>query len=119
MQFSAQDTAANRMADKTVKLQLLAQEAFSNRALFFLMIRQPPRSTLVPYTTLFRSDREAELPGGGATEAGEGSRDVDCADLCAYAGRCASFWQEPGCGLLCRAATRTEELGAERTATAH
>ena len=25
--------------------------------LFFLMIRRPPRSTLFPYTTLFRSDR--------------------------------------------------------------
>src|SRR2546430_9415541 len=28
---------------------------------FFLMIRRPPRSTLFPYTTLFRS-----YPGGGA-----------------------------------------------------
>src|SRR2546430_11757600 len=27
---------------------------------FFLMIRRPPRSTLFPYTTLFRSDR---MPG--------------------------------------------------------
>src|SRR3712207_8263092 len=26
---------------------------------FFLMIRRPPRSTLFPYTTLFRSVREA------------------------------------------------------------
>src|SRR5260221_4741412 len=26
--------------------------------LFFLMIRRPPRSTLFPYTTLFRSSRE-------------------------------------------------------------
>src|SRR3712207_8632844 len=26
---------------------------------FFLMIRRPPRSTLFPYTTLFRSFREA------------------------------------------------------------
>src|SRR5215467_14839948 len=26
---------------------------------FFLMIRRPPRSTLFPYTTLFRSDPEA------------------------------------------------------------
>src|SRR6266496_6523508 len=26
---------------------------------FFLMIRRPPRSTLFPYTTLFRSRREA------------------------------------------------------------
>src|SRR2546430_9796826 len=29
---------------------------------FFLMIRRPPRSTLFPYTTLFRSDRiDAEV----------------------------------------------------------
>src|SRR3712207_7955028 len=27
---------------------------------FFLMIRRPPRSTLFPYTTLFRSSAEAE-----------------------------------------------------------
>src|SRR2546430_10367140 len=26
---------------------------------FFLMIRRPPRSTLFPYTTLFRSERDA------------------------------------------------------------
>src|SRR2546426_6740500 len=26
---------------------------------FFLMIRRPPRSTLFPYTTLFRSDQRA------------------------------------------------------------
>src|SRR3712207_8957544 len=30
--------------------------------LFFLMIRRPPRSTLLPYTTLFRSDRAGERP---------------------------------------------------------
>src|SRR5258707_11925877 len=28
---------------------------------FFLMIRRPPRSTLFPYTTLFRSLRPAQL----------------------------------------------------------
>src|SRR3970040_2909598 len=28
---------------------------------FFLMIRRPPRSTLFPYTTLFRSQRHARL----------------------------------------------------------
>src|SRR2546422_7922126 len=41
---------------------------------FFLMIRRPPRSTLFPYTTLFRSlamivavlSRHAGLPLGGA-----------------------------------------------------
>src|SRR6266436_8914241 len=35
---------------------------------FFLMIRRPPRSTLFPYTTLFRSPRGH----GGAQRAGTG-----------------------------------------------
>src|SRR2546427_3225998 len=41
---------------------------------FFLMIRRPPRSTLFPYTTLFRSDEgepsvspQAQLPGVAAS----------------------------------------------------
>src|SRR3989442_6147772 len=36
---------------------------------FFLMIRRPPRSTLFPYTTLFRSPRRA-LRGGAAARRG-------------------------------------------------
>src|ERR1039458_10473979 len=32
------------------------------RLFFFLMIRRPPRSTLFPYTTLFRSSRELCSP---------------------------------------------------------
>src|SRR5437588_7000827 len=32
--------------------------------LFFLMIRRPPRSTLFPYTTLFRSRASAASPSG-------------------------------------------------------
>src|SRR2546422_11741422 len=35
---------------------LLANSCFSVLLLFFLMIRRPPRSTLFPYTTLFRSN---------------------------------------------------------------
>src|SRR3712207_8726086 len=35
---------------------------------FFLMIRRPPRSTLFPYTTLFRSGQEG---GGHADGAGQ------------------------------------------------
>src|SRR5690606_41596143 len=31
---------------------------------FFLMIRRPPRSTLFPYTTLFRSEARATGRGG-------------------------------------------------------
>src|SRR5215469_18184133 len=32
---------------------------FFSCVFFFLMIRRPPRSTLFPYTTLFRSDHSA------------------------------------------------------------
>src|SRR2546425_3110523 len=38
---------------------------------FFLMIRRPPRSTLFPYTTLFRSDVVAETELDGIAELGE------------------------------------------------
>src|SRR2546427_9099244 len=37
---------------------------------FFLMIRRPPRSTLFPYTTLFRSAERAAL-GGTVAEHGQ------------------------------------------------
>src|SRR5437773_11173214 len=37
-------------------------------SLFFLKIRRPPRSTLFPYTTLFRSP---ELPAGAGKELAE------------------------------------------------
>src|SRR3712207_9378542 len=37
---------------------------------FFLMIRRPPRSTLFPYTTLFRSPEEAGDPWRGGVRAG-------------------------------------------------
>src|SRR2546422_5214071 len=39
---------------------------------FFLMIRRPPRSTLFPYTTLFRSRREARLERRDVDERLEG-----------------------------------------------
>src|SRR3712207_9294390 len=45
---------------------------------FFLMIRRPPRSTLFPYTTLFRSVTVLSLFSGGGgnplSEEGEGGR---------------------------------------------
>src|SRR2546422_7389427 len=34
----------------------------TSSSFFFLMIRRPPRSTLFPYTTLFRSMREPSWP---------------------------------------------------------
>src|SRR3712207_9518425 len=58
---------------------------------FFLMIRRPPRSTLFPYTTLFRSARPQvamddavamSVVDGVANLAGviEHTRQVECAD---------------------------------------
>src|SRR5258708_26260835 len=51
--------------------------------LFFLMIRRPPRSTLFPYTTLFRSQRRprgaaqrARLSSSEAAECFRSQRDV-------------------------------------------
>src|SRR6266536_6724784 len=40
--------------------------------LFFFMIRRPPRSTLFPYTTLFRSPRRQCLARGARRPAGLG-----------------------------------------------
>src|SRR5262249_60445763 len=39
----------------TYFLSIIVTSFFSSFSLFFLMIRRPPRSTLFPYTTLFRS----------------------------------------------------------------
>src|SRR6266567_8349288 len=44
-----------------IVLAFWKHQATSTHPVFFLMIRRPPRSTLFPYTTLFRSG--AELPG--------------------------------------------------------
>src|SRR3712207_8348058 len=37
-----------------------------SRGIFFLMIRRPPRSTLFPYTTLFRSEAQCKDGAGCA-----------------------------------------------------
>src|SRR6266550_8220699 len=42
--------------------------------LFFLMIRRPPRSTLFPYTTLFRSSRSPSATGPAPAAPGRGCR---------------------------------------------
>src|SRR6266404_6939836 len=43
-------------------ITILIPSPYSSSAFFFLMIRRPPRSTLFPYTTLFRS-RDAAAAG--------------------------------------------------------
>src|SRR3712207_7750632 len=60
---------------------------------FFLMIRRPPRSTLFPYTTLFRSlvnvnlptaGLEFQVPFGGNKESGVGGREQGPAGIDFY-----------------------------------
>src|SRR5215510_15508854 len=49
--------------------------SFSFSFFFFLMIRRPPRSTLFPYTTLFRPDPARARPGGeGPVHGARGER---------------------------------------------
>src|SRR5258707_12708280 len=43
-------------------IALLAFCHLESHVFFFLMIRRPPRSTLFPYTTLFRSDHRQAAP---------------------------------------------------------
>src|SRR3712207_9050918 len=51
-----------------------SESTFSFPIFFFLMIRRPPRSTLFPYTTLFRSP---DAGGGPLPRHGQGRRDGD------------------------------------------
>src|SRR5258708_17559155 len=43
---------------------LVPQRTHTRTLFFFLMIRRPPRSTLFPYTTLFRSRGAWDMKGG-------------------------------------------------------
>src|SRR5437879_9260752 len=47
--------------------------------IFFFMIRRPPRSTLFPYTTLFRSPREQHVVVAQVGEKLQGRRARHCA----------------------------------------
>src|SRR5437899_4147432 len=46
--------------------------------LFFLMIRRPPRSTLFPYTTLFRSFTDQQIRKGLPAAGPFGLRNIRC-----------------------------------------
>src|SRR2546430_7602701 len=71
------------------------------------MIRRPPRSTLFPYTTLFRSHQAGPgVVGGNDAGEGEDARADHCAD--------AEGNQRPGSeGALQRVAVRSEEHTSE------
>src|SRR3712207_8219490 len=47
---------------------LLVNDTCILECFFFLMIRRPPRSTLFPYTTLFRSGVHGQVPGSSGVD---------------------------------------------------
>src|SRR5256885_6713589 len=78
---------------------------------FFLMIRRPPRSTLFPYTTLFRSNQGGEdIPVGPAVE---GIRRGD--RLSFRSEEHTSELQSP-CNLVCRLLLEKKKRPAKPTA---
>src|SRR5256885_5639807 len=71
---------------------------------FFLMIRRPPRSTLFPYTTLFRSvgrDPEKRAPRRHEVRPPTQPADDWCADRQTRSEEHTSELQSP-CNLVCR-----------------
>src|SRR2546427_13293367 len=75
---------------------------------FFLMIRRPPRSTLFPYTTLFRSRSDAVAAPGrygrSASRAAAYSIGVAPGDTAKRA---------PACFAACRSEEHTSELQSQ------
>src|SRR2546427_2310690 len=57
-------------------LYLLVMTIIRISVFFFLMIRRPPRSTLFPYTTLFRSAREVAQPFGHVADGNGHHREI-------------------------------------------
>src|SRR3712207_7028068 len=79
---------------------------------FFLMIRRPPRSTLFPYTTLFRSDLDALFSGMARAVRPGGA--VICLEIARPAGKVASafygLWFDKIVPWLGRSEEHTSEL---------
>src|SRR3712207_8361300 len=80
---------------------------------FFLMIRRPPRSTLFPYTTLFRSGRAPPSPGGALPRlrhAGCGTRAGQRYAIRPAAARCGHLSEDLPGPFLRRSEEHTSEL---------
>src|ERR1051326_9296612 len=77
---------------------------------FFLMIRRPPRSTLFPYTTLFRSEagegrpEAGDRPGAGSkgsTRSEEHTSELQSHSFISYAVFCLKKKQKQNRGATC------------------
>jgi polysaccharide biosynthesis transport protein len=94
-QFAKQESAATLMADKSVKLQLLAQEAFSNRALYDGLFSKLQKATLASGTRATRIDVVAEaVPAGVPDVPARGAFFAVIAAAVLFFGISAAFLQE-------------------------
>jgi succinoglycan biosynthesis transport protein ExoP len=94
-QFTKQETAANLMADKSVKLQLLAQEAFSNRALYEGLFSKLQTATLSSGTRATRIDIVTQaFPAGLPNVPKRGTYFAALAAIVIFFGISAAFVQE-------------------------
>src|SRR5438132_8105981 len=96
---------------------------FSPHSFFFLMIRLPPRSTLFPYTTLFRSSQDSRLRNISATRntltcsSSSTTSSVSC-----KIGRATSELQSHSdlvCRLLLEKKKHTDQISQERKTLRH
>src|SRR5262249_61695665 len=69
-----QSTATPRLAADRRAPVIRRSSALSSPLFFFLRLRRPPRSTLFPYTTLFRSRPRADAHGTGRRAKGKPAR---------------------------------------------
>src|SRR5271166_3103286 len=89
-----------RLVDLMLRKEVAQVLGFLPLLLFFLMIRRPPRSTLFPYTTLFRSPPWSS--GTGTAPASRTSSAIpSTAPRCATCPRAMSRSTPAGCGRRC------------------
>src|SRR5689334_25113357 len=82
--------------------------------LFYLMIRRPPRSTLFPYTTLFRS-----AAGTGARSSSTGSARPRQPSSSSWCSSPSSSTVPGSCASRCRCISRSEEHTSELQSQFH
>src|ERR1039458_5014735 len=88
--------------------------------LFFLMMPQPPRSTLFPYTTLFRSYRCAAEPVADyVAKGGDAAATVDRMCLCNGLSAAVGLGQVRGAGVEPAVITSGDGLGTLRSVPGH
>src|SRR5205807_9192474 len=100
------DKSEEYKLNRGVRYAMVSHPFIYNTFFFFLVIRRPPRSTLFPYTTLFRSQEQGsvlrgELDFGMVRAAVPGDRACERSLIVTRSEEHTSELQSP-CNLVCR-----------------